>query len=172
MKTISAITRRPAFWQVDPARTKAMPFPGRYPTRWHLIFLSAPKKVLWQYEGKPNKLIIPKVESFLKKHGTMWLCEYDRGGCFRYTWQSTPRKMPFNVYGLNSLAAWYYPWAKEGSGSEFFRAWRYGVQHKMILSQGKKFFVYSTIKEMLMGESNIQLLREYRTWLRKVDPLK
>jgi hypothetical protein len=175
MKSVSAITKDKIFWQVEAHPAVPKPFAGRYPTRWRLTFLSQTnlKKVLWQYDGKPNLLMAAKAESFLKKSGTMWLCEYDKGGAFRHTWQKTPRKEPFTVYNLHPLTAFYYPWALESSGADFFRAWRGTGQYpKLMVDRGRKFFVYSPIKEMLLGEANIQLLREYRNWLRKTNPLK
>jgi hypothetical protein len=173
------LTKKPGFWQVDIKRTRPMPFPGRFPTRWHLAFYGQDGKTLvWKYQGKPDPQLFSKVYKIgSKQRGWMFLAEYDRGGAFRHTWQGCPRGS-WSVGNINSmLSHFYYPWYPGGMeqvGNDFFYSWSHPCFPKQVMFGGKKFSVYSGIKKMnvMDNEEYVQRLRDYRAWLKKSNPWK
>jgi hypothetical protein len=174
MKAFNQIIKPAEFWTPDLNRTKPQPFPGRFPTRWSLLFYEVTKrgnyKIAWQYVGKPNSALVNRIWPFLSKHGSMLLVEFDKGGAFKQTWKNCPRG-EFTTQTLNhTLSAFYYPWQPDAVGVAFFAHWaKPGTGSRGIEFGKRRFFVYSPYPKMddLAG---IERLRIYRQWLRRVNP--
>lgn len=166
MKNLKHLYKNPAFWLVDQNRNKVSPFPGRYPTRWRVVFFEGIKTV-FDYIGKPSPTIVAKIDALNKRKGTLVLAEFDRLGTFRQLMRGTPGIMALHYY--NGIAAYlYYPW--HSSIGEFHGPWRAPVHLKRVLLDGRSFAVYSPFEKMLPDQ--VEPLREWKTWLRRTNPLK
>jgi len=154
-------------WEIDLYRTKIMPFPGKYPTRWRVSFYAGIKCV-HTHVCKPNSLQQQIALNLAKKLGAIDLMEFDRGGVIRRCYRATPRKT-FEVQWTHpTLTYAYYPWSPTG---EFFSPWWGPIYHKRMRFEGRDFFVYSPYQTML-DAGNVERLREYRRWLRGSAVLK
>lgn len=165
--------KNPEFWTCDTERKCAKPFPGRYPTRWRLVVLDGTDKVLFDYQGKPSyPTAIRELFKLIKPPsgvvGTVVCMEYDRLGVFRAVGQTTPRHN-LALWQYNPvLSYFYYPWS--ATHRDFTEPWQNGLYHKMLSLGSYKWFVYSPFKKMIGPET--ERLREYKTWLRKENPLR
>jgi hypothetical protein len=152
MKHFNNIAKNKDFWQVDIHRTKIKPFPGRYPTRWRILFTDVNQKILFDRITKPNSLII---NGIIKKathtNGYLTLFEFDRGGAFRHSWKPLPRVSGFGI-GWHSPAIiyCYYPW--HTSLTDFFGPWLVPTFSKQMKLGKKTFFVYSPYGRMWFNE--------------------
>lgn len=155
---------------MDQARTKTAPFPGRYPTRWRILFHG--KTTDWQVITKPNPLLINLIKRVARHaKGVLEIQEFDRAGVFRYVKANTPRKL-IGVTGFNPvLIGRYYPWEGLVNMEEFFWNWQNPVYSKLIKLGKQSFFVYSSY-EVMWNEAGFQRLRDYRTWLKRQNRLK
>lgn len=143
------------------------PFPGPYPTRWRLIIYTK-NKVLFDYWGKPNHLLIPKITRLTKiRNASAVFVEFDQLGAFRFFHRQLPWLLQYGVqYQRNYGFYAYYPWLSP-SETEFFAAWRKPCfLKKLIAKTGHVYHVYSPFKEMF-GKHNIEL-EEYFAWRKKL----
>ena len=172
MKSLAKIRDQKGFWKVDVNRKKSDPFPGKYPTRWRIQFWSRTdlNKPIWEYIGKPNKLIALKALAMqLHQRGTISCDEFDKGGTFRQAMAACPRNIVVvNTYH-GALIYLYYPNINAVAG--FFDPWIQPIYHVKAIIGKRVFFHYSRLSE-LIEEANISNAREFRTWLRKANPFK
>lgn len=142
MRTKYNLARIKDFWKVNVNRTKPEPFPGPHPLRWRLIYHQG-SKLLFNYWGKPNPLLIKKITRLAKNtKGTLFFAECDRGGAIRTFLHDAPWNPPFNVnYNNATLVYNYYPWSPV---RDFFGPWRNSCYSKfMVPKKGRPFFIYS-----------------------------
>jgi hypothetical protein len=173
MRDLAHYYRNKKFWDGDAGRKRILPFPGRFPTRWKVVYyenlkdLLVPMKAVFQYIGKPSQEIINKVATF-KQKGYIYLLEFDRLGAFRYAYRPTPKDEYFvQGYAANVCYA-YYPWS--AYADEFFCMWRHPLFIKRVLFNGNQFNMYSPYEKM-SGLAETQMLREHREWLVKTNLL-
>jgi|SRR5580698_6662516 hypothetical protein len=93
----------------------ALPFPGKYPTRWYVWVRGAHSKTLLRYTGKPNRTIAQMVMKLIYiPEGQLLFEEFDRGSLVRDLRVYLPR------FGLqpgqcnHSLLRLYYPALLDG----------------------------------------------------------
>jgi hypothetical protein len=154
MQPLKSIYKSPEFWEVDPKRTKVLPFPGKFPTRWAISFRDPQGKKSFKLFTKPNSFIINAVLRQAKTQGYVGLWEFDRGGTFRCSQRTLPRQ-DFPVSQINAtLGSFYYPWHLYGRG--FFDMWQLPIFHKKMKLGAHTFYIYSPYERMLnAGHSSV-----------------
>jgi hypothetical protein len=167
MRPLQTLYDNPRFWEVAHDRTKPEPFPGKFPTRWRIRFLSQDKnRIIWEYLGKPDPLRIGRVTFLMKHPGIICADEFDKGGVFRAAARMCPRhELVIQSYNPH-VSYFYYPWHSTTNG--FFDMWETPLYHKKGILDKHSFFYYSPYQEMF-GEAQIQRLKEHRLWLRKLN---
>ena len=154
MKKIRDLFKNPDFQRVDGVRRRVFPFPGKYPTRWRI----------WRGGGdlgfitKPTPLVIQMCERLHKAGKSLYMEEFDKLGVFRTASSE-------NRY----IRCFYYPW--HGPALRFFDNWRIPVFFKQMRLNGRIFFIYSPFEKM-DDEHSINSLREYKKWVKSINPWK
>jgi hypothetical protein len=155
MQPLKSIYKSPGFWEVDPKRTKVLPFPGKFPTRWAVTFVDGlATKIKFRLFTKPNPLVINSILRRAKEPGYVTLWEFDRGGAIQYCQRALPRQ-DFPVSKINAIVCGvYYPWHLYGRG--FFDMWLAPIFHKKMKLGAHTFYIYSPYERMLnAGHSSV-----------------
>lgn len=160
------------FFTITAMRSQIRPFPGRWPTRWGITIeelIDMKWKGIFKYQGKPNPVLIKKIERMCAVPGRKILfLEYDKGGAFVGGYRPTPTA-GFAFNWVNQVIHFtYYPWSLRG---HMFECWKNPMYSKNIRFGRHSFYVYSPHVRM-NEELQIQSLREYRTWLKRPGLLK
>lgn len=164
MKPLNELYKKPEFWKVELARIKPNPFPGRYPTRWRLVAFRG-ERLVFDYIGRPSLTQMWRFKSFARRtRGHVMFAEFDRSGVIRWGMLKTPTRGFGLTQAHHTLLAFYYPWH---DASTLFNPWESPIFHKEIRLTGHKWWVYSPYGKMVGISDYAELLRAYRTWLRK-----
>jgi hypothetical protein len=154
MQPLKSIYKSPGFWEVDPNRTKVLPFPGKFPTRWAICFRDVQGKKDFRLFTKPDPLVVNGILRRAKGQGYVSLWEFDRGGTIRCSQKNLPRR-DFPVLKINAIVCGvYYPWHLYGHG--FFDMWMAPIFHKKMKLGAHTFYIYSPYERMLnAGHSSV-----------------
>ena len=177
MRDIRDICNKPGFWEFHQGRSRPQPFPGRYPTRWRLLFqkteynepdeLFGHSVVVFDVITKPNAAWIKRINKYCRYDGAVALTEFDKGGPIRACYRSTPRANYSLTQLAESLAKFYYPFT--GHSGDFFEPWSIPCYSKLLTLGRRSFYIYSKFEKM-DKEPQFHYLREYAQWLSVTKP--
>lgn len=153
---------------VDETRTRPMPFPGPWPTRWKLTLDYSKVRGNWRdawknhfrYEGKPCALVAKIYYDLMTKFpGAMHLIEFDRGGAIAMTALNSPRQAASVAHWNYNIFRFYYPWMSD-TGVMVTNWADKVVNRQQIEFKGRKFWVY--VNGTVGTEAH---WREHKAWL-------
>lgn len=141
-------------------------FPGRFPTRWRIVFKyqEGKRKRVWRYFGKPDRRIADKLNRMCNKlKGTAWTMEGDKNGVIQQGYCRTPSPyVPMAMY--SNVARFYYPWNLYDN--MVISNWGgQGFGRMQITFKGKKWVVYSRVQR-----AADDTLGAHKKWLEKSFP--
>lgn len=157
MQTLSMVSYR----MKANTKTIALPFPGKFPTRWRIRIREAAgnKKPLLTYDGKPNRLVAQRVLAFIYHPGAnLWWDEFDRGSIVREFNVALPRFITAPT-GVNpALERLYYG----VSELEMFSPWI--IEFPRIVRMN--FFGHEWVSYLPKTGFTELNLKEYAKWVR------
>jgi len=154
MQDLRRLFNQPGFPMVITGREKVKPFPGRFPTRWKILFngTGIDKSKTFDYFGKPNRDIAMMLSWLLPRHaGLFQAWEFDRLGAFRYGYLSTPKNYAKVTAKSSAVCYFYYPF--HTTSSDFFAPWVTGKVFPKWMILDRKFAIYTPYERMLQDEN-------------------
>ena len=158
---------------MDSKRTRPNPFPGRHPVRWRLTLLDKHYAIVKDITTRPHANWLLIVNKWLKRQdGYLMLAEFDRGGAFKICSRRLPLNEPTCTAVCQAIHRIYYPFGV--CQGDFFYNWRFmAIKPKLIkMIAGKRVHQWHAYDALDWSEANFDNWREYRTWLKKINPWK
>jgi hypothetical protein len=112
---------------------------------------------VYHYIGKPNRIILQKIQGFLMTTGQLWFSEFDRGGAIRESFPVLPHFGLPAAHLNNHLWYLYYP---NCAGAAMEWPWCQAVQHHRMHLNGHQWVV--VVHDKNWKKTRIQ---EYAKWV-------